>query len=148
MELLLAVASNSLLPEGSEWNIVLNEIFYNLLKSIHPRDVYEKSAAFQTSADMSRLSQRLSNLLQAENGQKRRKLRDMPSRHSRFGGMYAIKRWDGAIKVTQRQDAAYADLGSILDTGKKENRVGVKRKERVGSIAYKNQDMLMISMIG
>lgn len=96
------------------------------------------------------VSDKVSALLRAETERKRALTRNAPTRHQRFGGTYAIKSWvrrkyhseedhylhmiynqDGETRVSHKQDAAFAPLSDIMDSTKKPDRRGVKRKERV-----------------
>ncbi|KAI9490959.1 timeless protein-domain-containing protein [Zychaea mexicana] len=146
MDLLLAIASNSGEPDAAEWNVIVLEIMYNLLRNVSPKDVF--TGSFDEENDNTNmLSDKLANLLREENRVKRIKTQNQPTRHNRFGGSFAIKGWDGNTLVSHKPDAAYADLSSLLNVNKKEDRRGQKRKEMdeinvrktyISSIALKN----------
>lgn len=123
MELLLVIASNSNEPDASEWNVIVLEIFYNLLRNASAKDVFLSDllesevtrveflsfsrlelililSQSENNTDM--LSDKLSNLLKDEHTVKRQKLRSAPSRHNRFGGSYAIKAWVSKTTILKK----------------------------------------------
>ncbi|KAI9263284.1 timeless protein-domain-containing protein [Phascolomyces articulosus] len=128
MDLLLAIASNSSEPDASEWNVIVLEILYNILRNVSPKDVFNGDVA-QDNENDDMLSDKLANLLREESRAKRIKTKNQPTRHGRFGGSFAIKGWDGNTLVSHKPEAAYTDLSVLLNVNKKEDRRGKKRKE-------------------
>ncbi|KAI9486114.1 MAG: timeless protein-domain-containing protein [Benjaminiella poitrasii] len=127
IEFLLTIASNSEKQEGtSEWNVLVLESLFHLLKHVDARDVF----LYQDTEDRSELheiSSKLSSLLTAESKMKRQKTSHVPSRHNRFGGTYVLD-WDGKRRISHRQEAGFADATTLIENEKKINRVGIKRK--------------------
>ncbi|KAI8147994.1 timeless protein-domain-containing protein [Fennellomyces sp. T-0311] len=128
MDLLLAIGSNSAEPDAAEWNVIVLEIFYNLLKNVSPKDVFTGGSVDEND-NTNMLSDKLANLLREEGRVKRIKTQNQPTRHNRFGGSYAIKGWDGNTHVSHKPEAAYADLSQLLNVNKKEDRRGQKRRQ-------------------
>ncbi|CDH60505.1 dna repair protein [Lichtheimia corymbifera JMRC:FSU:9682] len=129
IELLLVIASNSNEPDSAEWNVIVLEILYYLLQGVPVKDIFESDLKGKDKS-ASMISDKVSALLRAETERKRAQTRNAPTRHQRFGGTYAIKSWDGETRVSHKQDAAFAPLSDIMDSTKKPDRRGVKRKER------------------
>ncbi|CDS12810.1 hypothetical protein LRAMOSA04994 [Lichtheimia ramosa] len=129
IELLLVIASNSSEPDSAEWNVVVLEVLYYLLQGVPVKDIFECDLKGKDKST-SMVSDKVSALLRAETERKRALTRNAPTRHQRFGGTYAIKSWDGETRVSHKQDAAFAPLSDIMDSTKKPDRRGVKRKER------------------
>ncbi|KAI8366587.1 timeless protein-domain-containing protein [Blakeslea trispora] len=129
IEFLLTIASNSDKQSSSDWNVLVLESLYHLLKSIDPKDVYAYRFSDQgRKAEMQEISHRLSHLLTQENSTKRRKTKHVPTRHNRFGGTYVMA-WDGKQRVSHRQEGGYADDDYLLETEKKKTRVGKRKLE-------------------
>ncbi|OBZ88075.1 Topoisomerase 1-associated factor 1 [Choanephora cucurbitarum] len=130
IEFLLTIASNSDRQEDtSDWNVLVLESLYNLLKSIDPKDVYAyRFADNGRKADMQEISKKLSHLLSEESSTKRRKTKHVPTRHNRFGGTYVMA-WDGKQRVSHKQEGGYADYDYLLETEKKKSRVGKRKLE-------------------
>ncbi|KAI8970854.1 timeless protein-domain-containing protein [Pilobolus umbonatus] len=132
MELLLTIASNtSTLTDYSEWNVLVMEIFYNLLKHIDPKDVFLSDYRSEETGDINDASKRLSQLLVQDNEHKRQKISANPprnTRHNRFGGTYIIESDAGTRKITHKQEGGFAELNKLLDEEKKNNNRGRKRQ--------------------
>ncbi|CEP15228.1 hypothetical protein [Parasitella parasitica] len=129
MEFLLTIASNSERQDGtSEWNVLVLETLYNLLKHVDPRDVFLfKPSEDSKQGELEDLSAKVSSLLSKETSSKRLKTGYVPSRHNRFGGTYVLD-WDGKKRVSHKQVAGFADSAFLVEGDKKINRVGNKRK--------------------
>lgn len=129
MEFLLTIASNSERQGGtSEWNVLVLETIYNLLKYVDPKDVFlYKHTEDSKQGELQDIAAKLSNLLTNENSNKRLKTGYAPSRHNRFGGTYVLD-WDGKKRVSHKQVAGFADSAFIVEGDKKTNRVGKRRK--------------------
>ncbi|EPB81380.1 hypothetical protein HMPREF1544_11910 [Mucor circinelloides 1006PhL] len=123
MEFLLTIASNSERQGGtSEWNMLVLETMYNLIKYVDPKDVFLHKPSEDTE-----IAAKLSTLLSNENSNKRRKTGYTPSRHNRFGGTYVLD-WDGKKRVSHKQVAGFADSAFLVEGDKKTNRLGKRRK--------------------
>ncbi|KAI7875662.1 timeless-domain-containing protein [Lichtheimia hyalospora FSU 10163] len=129
LDLLLVIASNSNEPDSAEWNVIVLEVLYYLLHGVPVKDIFESDLKGKDKNSIM-MSDKVSALLRAETEKKRAQTRNAPTRHQRFGGTYAIKSWDGETRVSHKRDAAFAPLSDIMDSTKKPDRRGVKRKER------------------
>ncbi|KAG2219453.1 hypothetical protein INT45_008101 [Circinella minor] len=131
MDLLMAIASNSSETDASEWNVIVLEILYNILRNVSPKDVFNGDTVDDNDST-NILSDKLANLLREETRVKRIKTKNQPTRHGRFGGSFAIKGWDGNTLVSHKPEAAYTDLSVLLN-----DEINV-RKTYVSSTALKN----------
>ncbi|KAL7326237.1 Topoisomerase 1-associated factor 1 [Mucor circinelloides] len=129
MEFLLTIASNSERQGGtSEWNMLVLETMYNLIKYVDPKDVFLYKPSEDTKqGELQEIAAKLSTLLSNENSNKRRKTGYTPSRHNRFGGTYVLD-WDGKKRVSHKQVAGFADSAFLVEGDKKTNRLGKRRK--------------------
>ncbi|KAI7903689.1 timeless protein-domain-containing protein [Cokeromyces recurvatus] len=129
IEFLLTIASNSERQEGtSEWNVLVLESLFNLLKHVDTKDVFlYQFSEREKRGELYEISAKLSNLLTEETKLKRQKINHVSSRHNRFGGTYVLD-WDGKRRISHRQEAGYADAATLIEGEKKINRIGVKRK--------------------
>lgn len=94
LELLLTIASNSTKVEGTaEWNVLVLELFYNLIKFVDPKQVFYFGITNGSErGGMIDISAKLSDLLTLENTKKRQRTSLVPTRHNRFGGTYVLER--------------------------------------------------------
>lgn len=92
IEFLLTIASNSQRQSStSEWNMLVLESIYNIIKHIDPKVVYDYKISQRVEReDLGVISKKLSNLLNEETKSKRQKTTYTPSRHNRFGGTYVL----------------------------------------------------------
>ncbi|KAI9361536.1 timeless protein-domain-containing protein [Pilaira anomala] len=147
-EFLLTIASNSAKQEGTtEWNVLVLESLYNLIKSVDPKDVFSHRMT-KTSldrADLEEAAAKLSGLLNIENTKKRQKTTYVPTRHNRFGGTYVLE-WDSKKRISHSQVGGFADPTELIEGQKKTNRSGRKRKLEDKSLTrkvYQNNQSLM-----
>ncbi|KAI8884300.1 timeless-domain-containing protein [Backusella circina FSU 941] len=137
LELLLTIASNTTNEaDAGEWNVIVLEILYNIVKHVNPKDVffYKEMRMNKTANNVRDVNEttpgKLGALLQRESASKRLKTGVTPTRHNRFGGTYVLQDWDGNSRVTHKQEGGFGDVSELIDGDKRENRVGKKRKLR------------------
>ncbi|KAG0178563.1 Topoisomerase 1-associated factor 1 [Apophysomyces sp. BC1034] len=138
------MASSSADAESSEFNVMVLEIMYNLLKHINPKDAFLCDA--KRKGDNTEKASKLSLLLEEENAHKRAKSHNESTRHNRFGGSYTLQGWDGSRHVILNQKALHSSNSELINEKKKPDRRGQKRKERdeIGEyIAYRDPQALI-----
>ncbi|KAG2232960.1 hypothetical protein INT48_008053 [Thamnidium elegans] len=129
IEFLLTIASNSTKLDGTtEWNVLVLESLYNLIKFVDPKQVFSFGITNGLErGDMLDISSKLSDLLTLENTKKRQKTGFVPTRHNRFGGTYVLE-WDDKKRVSHSQVAGFADPTLLIEGQKQSGRTGKKRK--------------------
>ncbi|KAI7864918.1 timeless protein-domain-containing protein [Spinellus fusiger] len=124
VELLLTIASTSTDTDASDWNVIVLEIFYNLLEHVQPKDAFEDKERSKSAT-----SERLETLLRQEQAMEQITKRNKSSRHSRFGGTYSLQGWQNTQRrVFHVKEAGYTELSELMDASKSPDRRGVKRK--------------------
>ncbi|KAI9277922.1 timeless protein-domain-containing protein [Umbelopsis sp. AD052] len=134
LELLVTIASSSNHPDFAEWNVVVMQILFFLLKGSDPT-VIAASDSKDNQTQNTVVSVKLAELLQQEN-RKRSSSRQMgPSRHNRFGGSYSVEVLDGEKYNIHRQTGGVIDLSDLMNNNKREYRVGKKKKlqDKIGT---------------
>ncbi|RUS31825.1 timeless protein-domain-containing protein [Jimgerdemannia flammicorona] len=122
LEFLSIIASNSNLSEFAEWNIIVQEIYYYLFLNVDPGDLF---------VDVEMASgNRLSEMLIQEESKKKLKSRNASSRHHRFGGTLVLKTNNGQNYNVHKHEAAFADVQNLLDSAKKKDVRGQRRKDQ------------------
>ncbi|CAO3621691.1 unnamed protein product [Cunninghamella blakesleeana] len=143
LELLLTMSSNNDAAEAGEWNVIILEILYHLLKHANAKEIFmTKEMNTPVNNKYVNTSNKLSTMLNSENSNKRLKTFNTPSRHNRFGGSYILEGWDGSKRVSHKQSAGYAELDKVIGLRAK-NRTGQKRKQLddIGTVdAYSSQN--------
>ncbi|CAE6369742.1 unnamed protein product [Rhizoctonia solani] len=136
LDLFLTCASNADAPEFSEFNAVLLEITYLIVRGVGVRDVARvKEKVGKTGEARGMLGdgedEQLKALLDQEKRQRQMAKRGAPTRHSRFGTTITLKT-NKELYVLHRQEAITADPSEIIDGVKKKRAKKAVRVNEVG----------------
>eukprot|EP00698_Gefionella_okellyi_P001353 TRINITY_DN1129_c0_g1_i1.p1 TRINITY_DN1129_c0_g1~~TRINITY_DN1129_c0_g1_i1.p1 ORF type:complete len:1335 (+),score=330.94 TRINITY_DN1129_c0_g1_i1:38-4006(+) len=91
LEILLTLAQNIDEPENEDWRTLLLDIFSHIFGVEHPTEVWHAAkqvAAEPTTGKTKGAGMMLGKMLEQEALRKKELARRMPSRHSRFGGVF------------------------------------------------------------
>jgi hypothetical protein len=106
LDLLLSFAGSLYESEFSEYNVIILELFYHIFSHRDPLDIFDSQ------------SDQLKKALEEE--ERRRKMNSrIMTRHGRFGGTITLQFQDGKHFNVHGQNAAFKDLGQVLNANKK-----------------------------
>ncbi|ORX69320.1 timeless-domain-containing protein [Anaeromyces robustus] len=122
IELLLSFAGSLDETEYVEWNLLILEIFYYMFLGRDPEEIL--------SSKNIGLSKKVTELLQKEQRMHNIDLRKKYSRHSRFGGSFAIELDNGKKLNVIQNNAINLTMDEILDHNKKNKPKIIKNDEK------------------
>ncbi|CAE6415167.1 unnamed protein product [Rhizoctonia solani] len=146
LDLFLTCASNADAPEFSEFNAILLEITYLIVRGVGVRDVARvKEKVGKKGEGRGMLGdgedEELKALLDQEKRQRQMAKRGAPTRHSRFGTTITLKT-NKELYVLHRQEAITADPSEMIDGVKKKRAKKAVRVNEVGVFNSLSSDAL------
>ncbi|KAL5639939.1 hypothetical protein ACGC1H_006487 [Rhizoctonia solani] len=146
LDLFLTCASNADAPEFSEFNAILLEITYLIIRGVGVRDVARvKEKVGKKGEGQGMLGdgedEELKALLDQEKRQRQMAKRGAPTRHSRFGTTITLKT-NKELYVLHRQEAITADPSEMIDGVKKKRAKKAVRVNEVGVFNSLSSDAL------